>query len=686
MTDPRIEMERLGRKVWGEPTDTKPSELRFGRNGAHSIDLANAQWFDHEAGKGGGLRQLYALAGEKPPTNGAANGTRLNIAATYDYRDESRALLFQVLRLVPRDFRQRRPDPAGRHGWTWKLGDVRRVLYRLPELTAADPSQPVFVCEGEKDTDNLRGLGLVATCNPGGASNGRSKWRPEYGEHLRGRDVVILPDNDDAGRTHARQVHAALKGVARSVRMLELPGLPHKGDVSDWIAKGGTAAVLLRFANDAATLLAPGAAASPPQGDSDDAAEIARLAALSPLQYEREREAAAERLGIKRLGILDAVVNAARGRADDGGLQGKAVAFPEPEPWPDPVNGAALLRTLSRHFALHARLPAGAHHALALWCVHCFAFDLFALTPRLQITAATKEAGKSTLLALVKGVVPKPLETESASPAALFRVIAQSRPTLLLDEADTLLRDNDDLRSIVNAGNMPGGGVLRTVGDNHEVRSFDVHAPIAIAGIGRLHGTTESRCVRVVMQRRRRSEAIRPIDDRTRALAGRLARKATRWTRDHAAELRAARPDMGELINRNADLWRPLYAIAEAAGGLWPELVRQAQAAIRAASDDDADSLGEQLLRDIRDVFNDRVAEKPTTEMESAEIVRRLVDIEGRPWADLPGRRPGPLTPARLARLLNPFGIMPIDIGPEHHRRKGYRMVAFDDAFERHLP
>lgn len=706
--DLRAEMERLARQLWGRPTDTSRDALRFGQHGSKAVDLGKGEWFDHEAGTGGGLRQLYARAGETPPPMDRANGAGWNIAGEYDYRDETGALLFQVVRLVPKTFRQRRPDPGAPDGWIWKLGDVRRVLYRLPDLLAADPSRPVFVCEGEKDVDNLRAIGLVATCNPGGASdgNGKSKWRPEYAKHLRGRDVVILPDNDDVGRNHAEQCRSMLTKVARSIRVLELPGLPDKGDVSDWIAAGGTADALLQLVSDVAEpsqsndAKPPGAtAAEAPttptarlgDGHADDDATIAALATLSPLAYERQREAQAERLGV-RVSMLDKLVRAASGAADDG-LQGKPVDFPEPQPWHEPVNGAALLRTLSRYFSLHTRLPPGAHHSLALWCLHCFCFDRFALTPRLQITAATKEAGKSTLLALVKGVVPKPLETESASEAALFRVIAKARPTLLLDEADTLLRDRDDLRCIVNAGNMPGSGALRCVGEDQEPRTFDVHAPIAIAGIGRLHGTTESRCIRIVMQRRRRTEAIRPMDDRTRAIATRLCRKATRWVKDHATALRAARPDMGDLINRRADLWRPLYAVANVAGGEWPDLARKAQAAIRAASDDDADSIGEQLLRDVRDVFNDWAAERAragatpdaATEMDSAELVNRLVAIEGRPWANMPGRRSGALTTARLARLLAPFRITPGLIGPKDARRRGYRLLAFADAFERHL-
>ncbi len=161
------------------------------------------------------------------------------IEATYDYRDEHGDLLFQVVRLSdPKDFLQRRPDSKG--GWIWNLKRVRRVIYRMPELLAADPSEPVFVVEGEKDVDNLARLGVVATTNPGGAG----KWRKEYNGYLADRKVVILPDNDEAGGGHAEEV--ARCGATR-VALLRLPGLPEKGDVSDWIAAGGTKEELLNL-------------------------------------------------------------------------------------------------------------------------------------------------------------------------------------------------------------------------------------------------------------------------------------------------------------------------------------------------------------------------------------------------------------------------------------------------------
>lgn len=160
------------------------------------------------------------------------------ITATYDYRDAEGGLAYQVVRYHPKDFRQRRPDGTG--GWMWSLNGTARVLYGLPELRAADPGRLVFVAEGERDCDRLAALGLLATTGAGGAG----KWRPEYADALRGRRVAILPDADEPGRQHAQDVARSLLGVASEVRVVELPGVPPKGDVSDWLDAGGTIAGL----------------------------------------------------------------------------------------------------------------------------------------------------------------------------------------------------------------------------------------------------------------------------------------------------------------------------------------------------------------------------------------------------------------------------------------------------------
>lgn len=164
------------------------------------------------------------------------------VAAVYNYRDENGNLLYQVCRTEPKGFFQRRPD--GRGGWVKGLGDVKPVLYRLPELLQAVQSgETVFIPEGEKDVDNLARLGLAATTNPMGAG----KWRPEFSDYLKNAEVIILPDADEAGRKHAQQVAQSLHGKAASVKVLELPDLPAKGDVSDWLAAGGTREELLRL-------------------------------------------------------------------------------------------------------------------------------------------------------------------------------------------------------------------------------------------------------------------------------------------------------------------------------------------------------------------------------------------------------------------------------------------------------
>jgi hypothetical protein len=172
----------------------------------------------------------------------------------YSYRDASGRVVFEVVRFKePKDFRQRRP--LGNGQYVWNLKGVETVLYRLPELLAATPDEVVWICEGEKDVDRLASLGLVATCNPMGAG----KWRNHHAEPLRGRRVVVLPHNDQPGRDHANQVAGSLSGRAASVRLVELPGLPEKGDVSDFLGAGGTVEQLRRLADEAPEWTPPGA-------------------------------------------------------------------------------------------------------------------------------------------------------------------------------------------------------------------------------------------------------------------------------------------------------------------------------------------------------------------------------------------------------------------------------------------
>lgn len=176
-----------------------------------------------------------------PPSN--RNG-KPEVVATYDYCDEQGAVLFQVCRTLPKGFFQRRPD--GRGGWINNLRNTRKVPFHLPEFLAADPSQAVFVVEGEKDALAVEALGLVATCSPGGVA----KWKMEYSSLLRDRIVILLPDNDPPGEKHMEEVLESVRHHAAEVKVLRLPDLPPKGDVSDWIASGGDRARLLQLVQE----------------------------------------------------------------------------------------------------------------------------------------------------------------------------------------------------------------------------------------------------------------------------------------------------------------------------------------------------------------------------------------------------------------------------------------------------
>jgi hypothetical protein len=194
---------------------------------------------------------LSILAQEAGIEIGRGNGRRrgkkadkapAQIIKTYDYYDAEGVLVFQVCRTHPKGFFQRRPD--GKGGWVNNLDGVVLVPYRLPEVLKAEM---VLIPEGEKDCDTLAELGLTCTCNPQGAG----KWRAEYNEHFADKQVIIIPDNDDPGRKHAQGEARHLHGIAASVKVVELPDLPEKGDVSDWLKRGGTKAELLALADSA---------------------------------------------------------------------------------------------------------------------------------------------------------------------------------------------------------------------------------------------------------------------------------------------------------------------------------------------------------------------------------------------------------------------------------------------------
>jgi putative DNA primase/helicase len=422
--------------------------------------------------------------------------------------------------------------------------------------------------------------------------------------------------------------------------------------------------------------------AEPPHVIQNVEEEMARLAGLSRFDYERARKQAAKHLGV-RAPILDKLVLAKRaelGLEQDDGKQGRAIALPEPEPWPEPVEGIALLDELAKTIGAYVVMPDSSKDAIALWTVHTYLVDQTFISPRLAIRSPTKQCGKTTLIDILAHLVLKPLRTDNVSPSAVFRVIAAHQPTILIDEADAFARDNDELRGILNSGHRRGGHVLRNVGDEHEPRAFATFAATTIATIGTLPGTLIDRSVIIDLKRRKADEKITPFRlDRTETLDA-LARQIARWAQDHADAVAALDPEMPEgIINRAADNWRPLVAIADVIGGEWQERVRKAILASDPETIEDA-SLIELLLGDIRDVFGtlgrDRIS--------SAELIENLVKVPARPWAEF-GKSGKPLTPNKLARLLKPLAIGPHVVRIGDQTPSGYERHQFEEAFERYL-
>jgi hypothetical protein len=325
--------------------------------------------------------------------------------------------------------------------------------------------------------------------------------------------------------------------------------------------------------------------------------------------------------------------------------------------------------------------------ALTLWAAHTHAIDAAECTPYLHATSATKRAGKTRLLETMEPIVARPWFTGRTSAAALVRKIDAITPSLLFDEADATFAGEKEFaetfRGILNTGYRRSGKATVCTGKGtFVVQDFRTFCPKLIAGIGRLPDTVADRSIPIALRRRTRDERC----ERWRARDGRLEGAPLH---DALAAVMApllerltdARPALPpELSDRQADVWEPLLAIAEAAGGEWPTLAATAATALSASAEDD--DIAVDLLADIRDFMK----ENPAGEwIRTAALLEHLVALEDRAWATW---RKGekPLTSHGLRRLLKPFGIHPDRFTDAGVQARGYRRDALADAGARYLP
>jgi hypothetical protein len=317
--------------------------------------------------------------------------------------------------------------------------------------------------------------------------------------------------------------------------------------------------------------------------------------------------------------------------------------------------------------------------AVALWVGHAHLAELFETSPILAVTSAELRSGKTRVLDVLELLVPAPFRVVTPSEAVVYTVLAQRpRPTMLLDEADAIFGPRtadryEGLRAILNAGNRQGTPVLRVKleGRRREVDAFDVFGPKAIAGIGDLPPTVADRSIIIRMKRRAPHEPIAKF--RTRLARAEAETIVLDWTTVHV-EPTADVPD--ELNDRAADSWEPLLAIADAAGGPWPAMARLAAVAL--GSEDEAPaSVGMRLLGEIRVVFGE------DDHLATAELLKRLHNLEDAPWADWYG---APLTGRALAKLLGPYRVLPIKRRVRGEQSRGYFRADFLDAWTRYVP
>jgi len=328
-----------------------------------------------------------------------------------------------------------------------------------------------------------------------------------------------------------------------------------------------------------------------------------------------------------------------------------------------------------------------AHVAHTLWIAHAHLMAAWESTPRIAFLSPEPGSGKTRALEVTERTVPRPVEAVNVTPAYLFRKVgnAAGAPTILFDEIDTVFgprakRDNEEIRGLLNAGHRRGAVPGRCVvkGKIIEAEEIPAYCAVALAGIGDLPDTILTRSVIIRMRRRAPDEQIEPFRARIHgpegeAIRGRLAT----WAETIVGGLANAWPDMPEGIkDRDADVWEPLIAVADAAGGDWPERARVAAVALVALARGGTPSLGIRLLSDIRVAFGE------DNYLSSEQIISKLTEIEEAPWGDIRGK---PLDARGLAHRLSCYDIKSKVVRIGGATPRGYSRVDFHDAWARYL-
>ena len=610
---------------------------------------------------------------------------------SYEYYDATGDLCFVIQRYEKDGKKSVYPftpskDERGNRCWLKSLQlDGPRPVYRLPELFKRDRSLPVMVVEGEKCVEAVRQESKIAF--PITWAGGTNAWQKTDWSPLYGRPLILVADGDEPGHKGMKALAAHLHPHCPNIRLV-LPPIARGGpDIADEIEAGRDVNAWLEKHVQKYEPKGMGEGLgdlpllqSPDSDNEDECAnliaqgndspgvffELETLARLSELKRTTPDRWINLRARIRRecrdvpIQELDRAIKAKTG----GGiqLQGQPLEWPDLEPCPEPVDGAAALDDVGSLIRQYVHMPEPAVGAVTLWVFHTWLHDRLEISTFLNLTSATRRCGKTLLMEVIGSLVFRPLPVSGRiTPAALFRTIELHEPTLLLDETDTFFGDDTGLRGIFNGSQRHDSArVMLCVGDDNEPRYFNTWCPKAISGIGSLHDTVRDRSIIVHMERRppNRGDLARWRDRDKQAIKD-IRSRVARFINDNADSILAQRNELAfppGLHDRARDAWESPLAIADCAGGPWAGEGGRAWRAAEAICADTKDetSVRETLLADIHKVF--READDPKV-LSTDSILGNLNTMEGRPWPEW--RRGNPLTAQGLASLLKPFGITP---------------------------
>lgn len=404
------------------------------------------------------------------------------------------------------------------------------------------------------------------------------------------------------------------------------------------------------------------------------------IASLSDYDFQKNLDDLSTNLGLSKA-FLRSWRKGEKEHPDKQPAQGQSISFDEQEVWPSEVDSEYLFDTIESIIRSFLIAPDTTPRLIALWSALTYLVDDVVVLPMLAFTSPIKRSGKTTALELTRRLSNKAVMASSMSSAALYRIVERFKPTLLLDEADSVFRTNEDLRTIVNASFTKNSAkVFRIQGDSLEPVAFNTFCPKALALIGRLPDTIADRSITVPLRRKRpeeTTERLRADKDLGFAeLRGMLAR----WIADNKEAIVAQDPLIPSSLNdRQADCWRELFRIADVIGGRWPTLVRADAVMICENVEDDGDKKT-MLLEDLKGFFETLQGARHSS---SQSIIDYLNNLEGRPWAEIRGGKP--ITTNTLAGMLRGFNIQPKTIRIGSGTIKGYAIDEFTEAFSRYI-